>query len=225
MRGIEAQPPAVVVGLDCVTGLQTARLLAGRGVPVIALAANPRHFCARSRVPRRVVAAPTQGDGLTRALERLGTGLPGGEPAFLLPCTDGAVLTISRDRERLAGPYRFVLPPHGVIERLMDKVAFAEHARDHGLPIPPTVILRTRSDAEAAAEVLDARGLHVLPGLIDPQVHFREPGGVLFEVATIPPGFTADESLTDLGTSLKLPPWEEGNRRNIEAGLPVVRTS
>ena len=54
-------------------------------------------------------------------------------------------------------------------------------------------------------------------------IYFREPGGVLFEVATIPPGFTADESLADLGTSLKLPPWEEGNRRNIEAGLPVVR--
>jgi glyoxalase family protein len=56
-------------------------------------------------------------------------------------------------------------------------------------------------------------------------IYFREPGGVLFEVATIPPGFTADESIADLGTSLKLPPWEEGNRRNIEAGLPVVRAS
>ncbi len=56
-------------------------------------------------------------------------------------------------------------------------------------------------------------------------IYFREPGGVLFEVATIPPGFTADESLAELGTSLKLPPWEEGNRRNIEKGLPVVSAS
>jgi glyoxalase family protein len=56
-------------------------------------------------------------------------------------------------------------------------------------------------------------------------IYFREPGGVLFEVATIPPGFTADESLEELGTSLKLPPWEEGNRRNIEAGLPTVKAS
>lgn len=56
-------------------------------------------------------------------------------------------------------------------------------------------------------------------------IYFREPGGVLFEVATIPPGFTVDESLAELGTSLKLPPWEEANRPVIEAGLPVVKAS
>lgn len=56
-------------------------------------------------------------------------------------------------------------------------------------------------------------------------IYFREPGGVLFEVATIPPGFTADESVPELGTSLKLPPWEEANRPMIEAVLPVVRPS
>jgi glyoxalase family protein len=53
-------------------------------------------------------------------------------------------------------------------------------------------------------------------------IYFREPGGVLFEVATIPPGFTADEPLQELGSSLKLPPWEEPNRADIEAGLPRV---
>ena len=56
-------------------------------------------------------------------------------------------------------------------------------------------------------------------------IYFREPGGVLFEVATIPPGFTADESVPDLGTSLKLPPWEESRRASIEAGLPTVKAS
>ena len=56
-------------------------------------------------------------------------------------------------------------------------------------------------------------------------IYFREPGGVLFEVATIPPGFTADESVSELGTSLKLPPWEEPKRRVIESGLPAVRPS
>jgi glyoxalase family protein len=56
-------------------------------------------------------------------------------------------------------------------------------------------------------------------------IYFREPGGVLFEVATVPPGFTADESVADLGTSLKLPPWEEVKRPIIEAGLPDVRPS
>lgn len=53
-------------------------------------------------------------------------------------------------------------------------------------------------------------------------IYFREPGGVLFEIATIPPGFTLDEPLADLGRGLKLPPWEEPNRRVIEAGLARV---
>jgi glyoxalase family protein len=53
-------------------------------------------------------------------------------------------------------------------------------------------------------------------------IYFREPGGVLFEIATIPPGFTVDEDLAHLGTSLKLPPWEEPNRPGIETSLPPV---
>jgi len=53
-------------------------------------------------------------------------------------------------------------------------------------------------------------------------IYFREPGGVLFEVATIQPGFTADEDPGALGRGLKLPPWEEPHRAIIEAKLPVV---
>jgi len=55
-------------------------------------------------------------------------------------------------------------------------------------------------------------------------IYFREPGGVLFEIATVPPGFTVDESLGDLGRGLKLPPWEEPNRAAIERQLPTVST-
>jgi glyoxalase family protein len=51
-------------------------------------------------------------------------------------------------------------------------------------------------------------------------IYFREPGGVLFEVATMSPGFAYDEPLDRLGTDLKLPPWEEPNRPAIEAALP-----
>jgi glyoxalase family protein len=53
-------------------------------------------------------------------------------------------------------------------------------------------------------------------------IYFREPGGVLFEVATTGPGFDLDEPLDQLGTALKLPPWEEPHRASIEAGLAVV---
>ncbi len=53
-------------------------------------------------------------------------------------------------------------------------------------------------------------------------IYFREPGGVLFEVATIQPGFTADEDVSSLGRALMLPPWEEQYRPTIEAKLPAV---
>jgi glyoxalase family protein len=53
-------------------------------------------------------------------------------------------------------------------------------------------------------------------------IYFREPGGVLFEVATVQPGFTADEDVSRLGRELKLPPWEEPNRADIEAALVPV---
>ena len=54
-------------------------------------------------------------------------------------------------------------------------------------------------------------------------IYFREPGGVLFEVATLPPGFEIDEAPASLGRDLKLPPWEEPNRRDIEAHLVEVK--
>ena len=54
-------------------------------------------------------------------------------------------------------------------------------------------------------------------------IYFREPGGVLFEVATAGPGFAVDESPELLGRELKLPPWEEPHRADIERGLPAVR--
>ena len=53
-------------------------------------------------------------------------------------------------------------------------------------------------------------------------IYFREPGGVLFEVATDEPGFTLDETVEELGTALKLPAWYEAQRPQIEARLPVI---
>jgi glyoxalase family protein len=53
-------------------------------------------------------------------------------------------------------------------------------------------------------------------------IYFREPGGVLFEVATVPPGFLIDEEAERLGQALQLPPWEELYRAEIERGLAPV---
>ena len=56
-------------------------------------------------------------------------------------------------------------------------------------------------------------------------IYFREPGGVLYEIATLGPGFLVDEELQDLRAELKLPPWEEPHREEIEEHLPAVSYS
>jgi glyoxalase family protein len=53
-------------------------------------------------------------------------------------------------------------------------------------------------------------------------VYFREPGGILFEIATDQPGFAVDEPVENLGRALKLPPFLEPRRREIEAVLPPL---
>jgi glyoxalase family protein len=54
-------------------------------------------------------------------------------------------------------------------------------------------------------------------------VYFREPGGILFEIATEPPGFTLDEKLEELGTHLRIPSWYESSRSDIERALPPIQ--
>jgi glyoxalase family protein len=54
-------------------------------------------------------------------------------------------------------------------------------------------------------------------------LYFREPNGILFEIATDGPGFTADEPLESLGARLALPPFLEPRRAEIEAGLNPLR--
>jgi glyoxalase family protein len=54
-------------------------------------------------------------------------------------------------------------------------------------------------------------------------IYYREPGGVLFEIATDPPGFTVDEPAAELGSHLKLPAWLEPRRKALEARLPELR--
>jgi glyoxalase family protein len=63
-------------------------------------------------------------------------------------------------------------------------------------------------------EVLDRNYFH--------SIYYREPGGILFEIATNPPGFAVDESVAELGSSIKLPEWYESRREKIEAALPAL---
>ena len=87
---------------------------------------------------------------------------------------------------------------------------------------------RVANDMEQVAwrKTLVSAGMNVSP-VLDRQyfhsIYFREPGGVLFEIATDEPGFATDEAKEKLGEALKLPPWLEGARVQIEAGLEPIK--
>ena len=78
----------------------------------------------------------------------------------------------------------------------------------------------------AMREEVAALGYNVTP-VVDRNyfrsIYFREPGGVLFEIATDPPGFAVDEDPEHLGENLKLPPWLEPRRERLEEILPPLR--
>ena len=90
------------------------------------------------------------------------------------------------------------------------------------------VAFRAPNEEEHAAwrERLAKVGLDVTP-VIDRyyfrSIYFREPGGVLFEIATDGPGFTTDEAPEHLGEKLSLPPFLEPRREQIEANLKPIQ--
>ena len=114
--------------------------------------------------------------------------------------------------ERRGGRYAYDPPP---TERglqgagTVHHVAWASHDDEH----------------EAWRERVSAAGAHPTP-VIDrfwfKSIYFREPSGVLFELATFSPGFAADEDPAHLGESLVLPPFLESRREEIEARLTPV---
>jgi glyoxalase family protein len=89
------------------------------------------------------------------------------------------------------------------------------------------IAFRATDDADQAAmaKLVKEHGLQPTQQL-DRQyfrsVYFREPGGILFEIATDIPGFAVDEPVETLGRDLKLPPFLEGQRKKIEAVLPEL---
>jgi glyoxalase family protein len=79
--------------------------------------------------------------------------------------------------------------------------------------------LAVRGQVEAAG----GRATEVIDRFWFKSVYFKEPGGVLFEIATEGPGFAVDEDPSHLGESLVLPPWYEPARVEIERGLPPLK--
>lgn len=146
-----SQPPVIIVGIDRDPGLQAARILHARGVPLVGIAIDPSHFGCRTRVCEEILFADGY-DDIVRLLEEIGPSFA--DRPVLIPCSDPTVLRLAQARSRLEPWYRIPLPPAETVELLMDKTAFYEYAQSQGMAIPPTRVLRSRDDVLAAAEEL-----------------------------------------------------------------------
>lgn len=157
---------AIVIGVDCLQGLQTARVLAARGIPVVGVAKDAKHYACGSRALDDLIIADTGGQGLIDELMEIGPSFT--DKPVLFPCQDKNVVIVSRNRAALADWYHVVLPPEDTVEMMLDKASFYAYAQAGGFPLTPTHLMRTREDAERAAAELS------FPVILKPSLRLRE---------------------------------------------------
>jgi D-aspartate ligase len=145
------QPKVVIVGLNRHPGLQAARILAARGVPVIGMATDPKHYCCRTNVCEEIIVAASEHDYVA-SLEALGPRLE--KKAVIVPCSDALVELVSENRDRLAQWFHILLPDRDTVRMLMDKVEFYAYAEIHGFRIPRTRYIRSPAEVSVAASDL-----------------------------------------------------------------------
>jgi D-aspartate ligase len=159
----DTHPPyAVIVGLDTLGGLQSARIMAGREVPVVGIAKNLAHFACRTKACKRIISADTATKDCVNALRALGPEFM--QKAVLFPCTDQTVLLISEHRKQLQEWYHIQMPDPDVVEMLVDKIRFHYYASEHDLPVPKSFVLNCREEADCAAQKL------AFPCILKPRV-------------------------------------------------------
>ncbi len=131
--------------------------------------------------------------------------------------------------EESGNRFRFVAPSESAPGRIVDLLCMPDGRTGHGAAgSVHHIAFRAKGDDEQLEwrEHLVEAGYNVTP-VIDRtyfhSIYFREPGGILFEIATEPPGFTLDETLDELGSKLRLPSWMESARSQIEQALPPIR--
>ena len=131
--------------------------------------------------------------------------------------------------EQSGNRFRFAAPSDSGAGRTIDLLCMPESQPGHvAAGTVHHIAFRARNDEEQREwrEHLIELGYNVSPVMDRTYFHsiyFREPGGVLFEIATDPPGFTLDESLDELGSHLRVPPWLESARAEIEKILPSIK--
>ena len=146
------QPTVIVIGLDCITGLQITRALHGAGVRVIGLANNTKHFATRTRCVSDIRIVDWDSPSLLTCLRSLATP----DRPVLMPATDTAVALVAPHGDELSTLFRLANPQATSIGRALGKICFAAHSEQHGIPIPRTRKVESLDDIHRAGEELTA---------------------------------------------------------------------
>jgi D-aspartate ligase len=157
-------PYVVIIDIDHINGLQTARLFAERAIPVIGIANDLKNYPAKTRVCKKIFQADTKSEELVEKL--ISISIIFDKKPLLIPSQDNSVLIVSRNRKRLEQYYKIALPAEDVVEMLMDKPSFYKFALNENLPVAKYFLIRNKEEAEAALDKLN------FPCIIKPPMRY-----------------------------------------------------
>lgn len=143
------KPAAIVVKIDSVTGLQTARILAKYGIPVIGIADDPGHFCCTTNACEQILTTDTCNEELIDTLKALGKKQSG--KSVIFPCSDDSVLILSKHRDKLKEWHELVISDYDIVDLLMDKVKLYQYLEHNGFAIPAAFFASNKSEIREIA--------------------------------------------------------------------------
>ncbi len=168
MKHQEAQPlpPAIVIGLDSMQGIQTARTLARHGIPVYAIANDPAHHCCKTRVCEEIFFANVKSEEFVDTLLEIADRFD--EKPVLFPCEDETARVVARRRSELVAGYHLALADIDVLEMMSDKLRFYDFATANGFRMPMTMSITSREEALVAANQMK------FPAVLKPAARTRQ---------------------------------------------------
>lgn len=204
-------PSAIVIKLDTTTGLQTSRILAGYGIPVIGIADNHNSYFCKTNTCQKIIASKTSGKELLQTLLDLGKTLD--TKSVLIPCSDESVHTISLYRDKLKKWFNFILPEHDTIELLTEKERLYKYCIDNNHSIPPTFFPKQKSDLNDIAGVIN------YPCMLKPNRNDMKWlslfGHKVIKINTQEQLYESIELCLNSGVTPILQDWVEGEESNI----------
>jgi D-aspartate ligase len=163
---MKTTPPVVIFGIDCLTGLQAARILWRKNIPVIGVASDPKSPYCRTRAAVKTVPFAELKENPHPLLKSLEAQY--GARPVALPCTDEFVWWLNDRREDVSKQADFLLPPCGTLRLLADKVQFYRYAIEHKLPLPDTRFVKSVEEIKKAADEM------TFPLILKPARHSPE---------------------------------------------------